>query len=835
LPKIIKKMKNKKYGYFLFVLSSIAFTLQLIPSVYAQNKLNWVQKFENPGHEYPLTIFADSSDNIYISGRLSNSIDFDPSPVSVVNLSTADGMYIAKYNSLGQYIWVKGIVPTSGGEVFSSSAVFSNNIIHVLGYFYDGTMDFDPSTAVHSLTAPANLRVYFIAQYDSDGDFIRVDQLFSTIKDYTYKSILIIDDTGNLVVAGSFRDTVDFDPSPAIENRVAEGTTDFFIAKYSNTGNFIWVQNIGGSGGGNPEGSIGDMVVDDQFNIYVTGYYVNTVDLDPSPVSSALFTGGDAFGDVFIAKYDSIGNYLWGYSFGNIGPLERGNAIKLDKTGNVYFIGNYWGTVDVDPSPTSYVPLLGSIGNPGFLIKYDPNGNYIFSNPICSNINVNTSTSGAVYLTDLLVTDENDIYITGSFNGDSIALDWNAGQQNWLRNADYDLFLVHYDSSLNVKHAFKSEGSGDIYGGRLFKNSSGNIVLAESFRYTEDFDPSNGVYNLTASSFNNWDVFFASYCFAPYAAGLITGDSTVCRMQINVPYQISSLEGADSYNWQYSGAGVNFTNGDNIAYLNFSNSATSGILTVYGVNACDNGEISDSFPITVLPMVSPDATLAINGPDEFCFGDSTLLVISSNTPGVTFQWLNGNMLLPGETSSSLKVFDSGIYTVIVTAPNSCEQVPLSIPIKVNHLPVITQSNDTLFSNFPVGNQWFLNGTSIAGAINSFYVAVDPGIYTIHVDNISPCPDVSLPFTYNSIQKNPVPVFKVYPNPSTGVFIVEYKMINFCKLTISILDIYGREILRTRILNGEYQKQIDLSSFAKGFYFISVTGDQISSTQKVILR
>ena len=57
-----------------------------------------------------------------------------------------------------------------------------------------------------------------------------------------------------------------------------------------------------------------DLSVDREGNIVVTGCFSGTVDFDPGPGTSQHTSHGSF--DVFVAKYDRQGNYLWSISVG---------------------------------------------------------------------------------------------------------------------------------------------------------------------------------------------------------------------------------------------------------------------------------------------------------------------------------------------------------------------------------------------------------------------------------------------------------------------------------------------------------------------------------------
>jgi PKD repeat protein len=86
----------------------------------------------------------------------------------------------------------------------------------------------------------------------------------------------------------------------------------------------------------------------------------------------------------------------------------------------------------------------------------------------------------------------------------------------------------------------------------------------------------------------------------PAAAGIIIGSTSVCQGQDGVSYSVPSIPNATSYVWVYSGTGATISQGttNNIS-INFASNATSGNLTVMGVNSCGNGLVSSPFPVNV--------------------------------------------------------------------------------------------------------------------------------------------------------------------------------------------------------------------------------------------
>ena len=81
-------------------------------------------------------------------------------------------------------------------------------------------------------------------------------------------------------------------------------------------------------------------------NVYVTGYFRDTVDFDPGVGTLNLISTGQE--DIFIQKLDANGNLLWAKSMGGT-LFDLGFSITTDALGNVYTTGFFQDTVDFDP------------------------------------------------------------------------------------------------------------------------------------------------------------------------------------------------------------------------------------------------------------------------------------------------------------------------------------------------------------------------------------------------------------------------------------------------------------------------------------------------------
>ena len=80
------------------------------------------------------------------------------------------------------------------------------------------------------------------------------------------------------------------------------------------------------------------VAVDNQGNFYITGQFGGTTTFG----TVSLTATGNA--NIFVAKYNSSGIVQWATKAQGSGTVDRGNAIKVDATGNVYVTGTFTNT-----------------------------------------------------------------------------------------------------------------------------------------------------------------------------------------------------------------------------------------------------------------------------------------------------------------------------------------------------------------------------------------------------------------------------------------------------------------------------------------------------------
>src|SRR6185436_4385712 len=118
-------------------------------------------------------------------------------------------------------------------------------------------------------------------------------------------------------------------------------------------------------------------------------------------------------------------------------------------------------------------------------------------------------------------------------------------------------------------------------------------------------------------------------CLPPAAAGTITGQSVVCQGTNNVVYSVGAIVNATGYVWTLPvGATIVSGGNTNTIIVNYSGSASSGDINVYGSSgSCGNGTAL-AYAITVN---TPPAT-ANAGPDVNPACGVSTATLAGNTP-----------------------------------------------------------------------------------------------------------------------------------------------------------------------------------------------------------
>ncbi|MES2516051.1 MAG: SBBP repeat-containing protein [Bacteroidota bacterium] len=363
--------------------------------------INWVKNMEGVRNCEGHSIALDAAGNVYTTGYFDSIMDFDPGP-GTYTLASAGGneIFISKLNANGGFVWAKsfgGLNGNGAGDVIKID--HSGNII-IAGLFY-GSIDFDPGAGTQTVNAVNG--DMFVLKLNSSGNYIWAKSMGGP--GYTEGKSISIDPSNNVLITGHFTSTADFDPGTGVymltEGNI-NGHGDTFIMKLDSAGNFNWANRFGI----NEISMSSDVATDNSGNVYTTGYYKGLLDFDPGAGSYVLSSPSHA--NAFILKLDGSGQFQWAKQFGDTTVECFGNGIAVDYNNNVYTTGYFSGTKDFDPGSGTY--LLTAPGTDLYISKLDNAGNFVWAKNTSATYGVGQS----IGLDNL-----NNLYIIGKYVGSS--------------------------------------------------------------------------------------------------------------------------------------------------------------------------------------------------------------------------------------------------------------------------------------------------------------------------------------------------------------------------------------------------------------------------------
>lgn len=177
-----------------------------------------------------------------------------------------------------------------------------------------------------------------------------------------------------------------------------------------------------------------------------------------------------------------------------------------------------------------------------------------------------------------------------------------------------------------------------------------------------------------------------SFPFSPAQPSAYTSaPTTVCQGSTNNTYTVPAVSGAISYSWSYSGTGATINGTGNSVTVNFSNSATSGNMSVAAINGCGTGT-ARVIAVTVNPMSI--ATFSYTGTPYCKNGTNPTPTYTGGGSAGTFSSTAGLVFVSTATGEvNLASSTAGTYTVTNTKAGAgvCSQVTATSTITINAL------------------------------------------------------------------------------------------------------------------------------------------------------
>jgi len=309
------------------------------------------------GHDSAGGVAIDPSGNIYVTGHFNGTADFDPD-IAVTNVSTQAGAsaYLSKMDSTGHLIWVK-TWGTSGEQAGYDITISHDGFIYVAG-------------------------TTTLIKFNAQGDFV-----------WTYNSVetgqsVAVDDHNGIFITGKVLPPYQTLP-------------DAYLACLNYDGTLKWEKFWGSTG----NDSSNDVALDSAGDVYVTGHFDGTVDLDPGPMTDIHVSEYDDDTDSFISRFHPDGIYVWGKSWGSTDAY----ALAIGNGSQLYVTGYYEGTTNFDPDYDGF-HLYGAVGT--YVSCFAISGTHTWT---CGWASTYTNSSNFDPGYSIAIGPDGSVYISGAF------------------------------------------------------------------------------------------------------------------------------------------------------------------------------------------------------------------------------------------------------------------------------------------------------------------------------------------------------------------------------------------------------------------------------------
>ncbi|WP_170061818.1 SBBP repeat-containing protein [Hymenobacter chitinivorans] len=496
----------------------------------------------------------------------------------------------------------------------------------------------------------------------------------------TLATDIVVDAAGNSYVTGFFGGTINVNGS-----NITADKDDIFVAKLDPVGRIIWFARAGG----NAQEFSNGIALDGSGNVYITGDFLSPTIRFGSSLLTNSFDGPDYNSrEIYVAKLDANGNWVWGAIAGGAGP-DTGHDIAVDGGGNAYITGSYMSAASFGSTLLPLVRLNGTSLSPEvFVAKLSSQGTWLWarnsgSGAGCRGTGIGLDAVGNLYVagssTNLLpgawlgpfglptaglfvakLTTQNGslLWATGgtgatgyggfgayTYSGSvKLAVD---GQNNPVISGSFiqtlqlgpyaltasgsgsDGFVAKLDAAGAYRWATQTGDGGRDLCNSIAADANGNCFVTGSFENTARF----GSFSLTAASPNTTDAFTA-----------MLGPTGTWRW-------VTSVSGPRIDNGICVAVGpgrTTYLGGETLGYpVRFGDGSGAAIGSVAGLPG-------------FVARLQPYPSLALSGDSLVCRGGQVQLTATTSGAVSGYRWSTG------ATSASIAVTQPGTYSVTAT-------------------------------------------------------------------------------------------------------------------------------------------------------------------------
>jgi len=383
-----------------------------------------------------------------------------------------------------QWAYAFGSEDANAYRTYLKDISTDNEANYYIGGSYDGTIKIGPYEILDEDNAGNESLTGMLIKCNSSGEYQWHKQIYSDDGTaYIEAEItgIATDGSNDVYITGYFNGTVVLSDDISITS-TGTSTESMFIIKYGADGTVIWADEVVGTNTSRGE----QLITDADNNVFVTGNFDGTADFNGTEVTAI---GGK---DVFVAKYNSSGIFLWVSQAGDTG-YDFGSSISTDNN-SVFVIGRFDGT------PTIGTTTLANGTGDMFIAKCSSEG--VWQNAVAIYSSVDDF---GYYTGDIDCDDAGNVFVTGPFNTD---IDFGGGAVNYSNHPGY---IAKYDNTLSLDwHNIIAPNQDEEDNGsfNLTTDTDNNVSVIGAFKGSIDFGTGT---TITDNGYNQETPYIAQY------------------------------------------------------------------------------------------------------------------------------------------------------------------------------------------------------------------------------------------------------------------------------------------------------------------------------------
>lgn len=210
----------------------------------ANGKRLWANLLPMESH-YLSLVSTDGNNNIYMTSEIHLSDGTGTASLGSLQFSQtkSDGSTaLIKFDPSGNPLWAKtyggvtGAVSSDGWPCSIKTDLNGNS--YLWGWCPNNAI-FGSVTLTNPFPTNQGYSL-FLSKINTSGEVVWTKSVFETKNGYNYGDLLDLDNHGNVYVGGHFKDLIQIEGN----GFRPEGINDFFMAKFSESGNFQWIKTI---------------------------------------------------------------------------------------------------------------------------------------------------------------------------------------------------------------------------------------------------------------------------------------------------------------------------------------------------------------------------------------------------------------------------------------------------------------------------------------------------------------------------------------------------------------------------------------------------------------